>query len=209
MTARAWILGCVLATAATAATAAVEDGWLEQLYDEVASDLKAGKPLVVHAHVPLCDNRIIRCGGHGLGDGDDPDRNLYWRTSGGFRGWFGRRRSGWRQVLVAKGKGSVLETRIWKRRFGPAAGWRSRGVRSSFDVYVVAQAWRGTSIQAAMATYVARLTGAMPESYRLADGTVVRAGGDARVVAFVGHNGWMDIDSYDWRKRLEGADGKR
>jgi hypothetical protein len=64
-------------------------------------------------------------------------------------------------------------------------------------------------IQAAMGSYVARLAGALPEHYRLADGTVLRAGGDARVVAFVGHNGWMDVDSYDFGKRLAGTDGRR
>jgi hypothetical protein len=33
--------------------AAGEEAWLDDLYDQVAADLRAGKPLVVHAHVPL------------------------------------------------------------------------------------------------------------------------------------------------------------
>ena len=73
------------------AAAGTADDWLASLYDDVAADLTDGKPLVVHAHVPLCDNNIIRCGRRGLGDGDNPKTNLYWATSGGFIGWFGRR----------------------------------------------------------------------------------------------------------------------
>ena len=68
-----------------------EDTWLARLYDTVAADLALGKPLVVHVHVPLCSNELIWCGNERLGDGDSPRSNLYWATSGGFRGWFGRR----------------------------------------------------------------------------------------------------------------------
>jgi len=209
MTLRVWMLACVLWAAAMPAMAADEAAWLQGLYDDVAADLQAGKPLVVHAHIPLCDNRVIRCGRHGLGNGDDPDRNLYWRTSGGFRGWFGRRGSGWKQVAQVPAQGDVLETRVWKRRFRPTRAWRKRGVTRAFDVYVVAEAWRGLSIQGAMATYVSRLGGHQPRSLKLSDGTVVAAGGDARVVAFVGHNGWMDVDRYDWGKRLAKTDQRK
>ena len=45
---------------------------LAALYDRIGADLAAGRPLVVQAHVPLCDSSIIRCGNHGLGDGDTP-----------------------------------------------------------------------------------------------------------------------------------------
>ena len=43
------------------------DAWLDGLRERVAADLRAGRPLVVEAHVALCDNSVIRCGGHGLG----------------------------------------------------------------------------------------------------------------------------------------------
>lgn len=169
-------------------------GWLESLYDAVAVDLRAGRPLVVQVHVPLCDNRVLRCGGHGLGDGDAPRHNLYWGTSGGFVGWFGRKGSGWRLLHVDAGDGDeVLERRVWRRRVVPGGAWRRRGVRQPFDVIVVALAWRGTAIDAALEAYVADLYGGAP---RVVDG--VRAGGAAHVVAYVGHNRWMDRDPYDF-----------
>ncbi len=185
-----------------AAQAAVpEEQWLDDLYDRVADDIKAGRPLVVHAHVPLCDNDIIRCGGHGLGDGDSPRTNLYWSTSGGFKGWFGRKKSGWKRVArSAHEHEDILEVIVWKRRFRPDRAWRDRGVENAFDVYVVAYAWRGQAIVKAMDSYAADLFGATPRLVKLDDGSELRAGGAAQIVAYVGHNGWMDVTGYRWPK---------
>lgn len=175
------------------------DRWLSGLQDEIAGDLDAGKPLVVHVHVPLCSNEIIRCGRGKLGDGDDPDRNLYWATSGGFRGWFNRRGSGWSEVLVKKGEGDVLEIRVWKRRFSPRGGFGDV-TKKRFDTYVIAYAWRGSAIREAMDTYTRHLYGGVAETVSLPDGTRLQAGGAAHVVGYVGHNGWMDVSSYDFAK---------
>src|SRR6188768_4374853 len=76
---------------AAAQKADVAGRWLSSLYDDMAPELAAGRPLVVQVHVPLCDNDVLRCGRGRLGDGEDADGNLYWATSGGFRGWFGRK----------------------------------------------------------------------------------------------------------------------
>jgi hypothetical protein len=77
---------CAVAAVTTVTTTAVaraDEPALDALYDDVARDLAAGKPLVVEVEVALCDNTIITCGGRGLGDGDDLERNLYWATDGG------------------------------------------------------------------------------------------------------------------------------
>src|SRR5262245_48683396 len=91
-------LTCSLATLARAASP-TEDAWLASLTTLVIDDLAAGKPLVVEVHIPLCDNSIIRCGNPKLGDGNNPDTNLYWATTPGFGLWFSRRGSGWKRVL--------------------------------------------------------------------------------------------------------------
>jgi hypothetical protein len=44
---------------------------------------------------------------------------------------------------------------------------------------------------------------------KLADGTVLRAGGAAHIVSYVGHNGWMDVDRYDWDAARRRAAGSR
>ena len=204
-----FLVSCLLFLVASPAQAkAVEETWLAGLYDDIAADLRSGRPLVVEVHIPLCDNRIIRCGGRGLGNGDEPRTNLYWATSGGFLGWFGRRGSGWRPVLRTERRGDVLSTRVWRRRFAPTSAWKRRGVRGSFDVFVVARAWRGTAIEQAMRTYSEQLAGRRSERLVLDDGTKIDAGGGARIISFVGHNGWMDVDRFDWTV-LDGADPKR
>jgi hypothetical protein len=191
----------LLAATLTATPAAA---WHEALLDRVAADLRAGRPLVIEAHVALCSNDIINCGGHGLGDGDDLARNLYWATSGGFRGWFDRRGSGWTRVLARRepgaggnGAGGLLETAAWRRRLEPGPEWRRRGVRRPFDVYVVALAWRGDAIDDAIEAYVKDLYGESPRPLTLDDGVTVEAGGRAHLVGYVGHNRWMDLDGYD------------
>ena len=203
------ILMAVVTFAAISPLAHAQDGgnrgdrWLEDLQAEIASDLARGKPLVVHVHVPLCDNDIIPCGARGRGDGDDPDRNLYWATGGGFRGWFGRPDSKWTAALVKSGTGDIVETRVWRRRFQPRRGLAAAG--KPFDVYVIATAWRGKKIRAAMDTYTRHLYGGDVEWITTADGTRLAGGGAAHVVAFVGHNGWMDVDRYDFAEIARGA----
>jgi hypothetical protein len=189
----------LLATALGATPAAA---WHEALLDHVAADLRAGRPLVIEAHVALCSNDIINCGGHGLGDGDDLRRNLYWATSGGFRGWFDRKGSGWAPVRVqaqagGAGAAGVLETAAWRRRVDPGPEWRRRGVSRPFDVYVVALAWRGAAIDDAIKAYVADLYGEAPRRLALDGGVSIEAGGRAHLVGYVGHNRWMDLDGYD------------
>ncbi len=182
-----FILSCASVAAAD------ENAWLDGLRDRVAADLRAGRPLVVEAHVALCDNAVIRCGGHGLGDGDDLERNLYWGTSGGMRGWMDRAGSGWTRAARLPGGGDVLATVVWRRRFAPSEAWRKRGVHAPFDAYVIARAWRGRRIDAALDAYVADLTGGAPSSMTaLPDGTTLAGGGAAQVVAWVGHNRFMD-----------------
>lgn len=176
---------CALLSAPVAAQPARDaEAWLGALYDDVAADLARGRPLVVLVHVPLCDNDVLRCGNARLGDGEDLTHNLYWATSGGFVGWFGRKGSGWKEVhrSAAGPSPDVLETRTWRRRVAPAVALRARGVTRPFEVRVVAHAWRGEAIGAAMQAFADDLYGA----------------GGPRLVAFVGHNGWMDVDDFTW-----------
>jgi hypothetical protein len=168
---------------------------LAALRAAVAVDLIAGRPLVVQVHVPLCDNGLIRCGGHGLGDPDSPRTNLYWATSGGFVGWFGKH--GWQLVAVVPGDGQVVEVRAWRRRLRPGPAWRALGVKKPFDVIVVAHAWRGGAIDDAVSAFLADSHGDLPREVTLDDGTTVIAGGAAHVVGYAGHNRWMDVPGPD------------
>jgi len=59
-------------------------------------------------------------------------------------------------------------------------------VKAPIVVRVVAHAWRGRAIDGALDRFVHDL---------------VADDGDARVVAYVGHNGWMDRETLVWPKR--------
>jgi hypothetical protein len=189
-------------SAQAGATAEEGETWLGGLYDQVADSVKAGEPVVIQTHVPLCSNNIIRCGKGKLGDGESIEGNLYWATSGGFRGWFNRKSSGWKQVAVVENPDAslpeVLEMRVWKKTVKPAAAWKTRGVTVAFDVYVVAFAWSGDAIDATLATYLEDTYGNTARTIELDDGTKLSAGGAAAIVAWVGHNRLMDIDPVDW-----------
>jgi hypothetical protein len=155
---------------------------LDRLYDRIAVDLRAGKPLTVRVDVALCDNSLITCGGHGLGDGDDAGRNLYWASSGGLRGWFERRGSGWQRVQVMRAPAPhVVEEVRYRRSVEPNDFWREHGVTEPFSVEVHAVGWRGRDIGWALKAFAAETVGE-----------------GAHLAAYVGHNGWMDVESFDW-----------
>ena len=177
--------------------------WLDDLRTDVIGDLAAGKPLVVEVHVPLCANEFTRCGNAKLGDGDTPSTNLYWSTTPGLGSWFARKASGWKRVLRATqasetGDKDILELHVYKRRITASSTWRHAGAPKQFDVYLVIHAWRGSQIDRALAAYAADVSGQGTRTITLDDGTTLDAGGSARLVAFVGHNRLMDLDTYTW-----------
>lgn len=194
----------VLAVTASTANAAPsqEETWLANLTDRVVADAAAGKPLVVEIHVPLCEGTIIACGNAKLGDGDNPETNLYWSTTPGFGQWFARRGSGWKRVAKQRagetGDRDVLAVHVYRKRLATPAPWRKRGAPAQLEVDLVIHGWRGTAIDRALAAYAEDVSGAKPRTVELADGSSLDAGGAAQIVAWVGHNRLMDLDAFAW-----------
>jgi hypothetical protein len=193
---------CVLLLLAGTASAKPTDDWLGALTDRVITDLAAGKPLVVEVHAPLCEGTIIACGNKKLGDGDNPETNLYWSTTPGFGEWFARRNSGWKRVLKQTadqtGDSDILAIHVYRRQITAPAAWQKRGVPKQFELDVVIHGWRGTSIDKALAAYADDVSGKGTRELVLADKSKLSAGGAAQIVAFVGHNRLMDLDSFTW-----------
>jgi len=187
---------------ATTAHAKAADDWLGDLTDHVIADLAAGKPLVVEVHAPLCEGTIIACGNKKLGDGDNPDTNLYWSTTPGFGEWFARRGSGWKRVLkqtaAETGDHDLVAVHVYRRDITAPRAWVKRGAPDHFELDIVVHGWRGTSIDKALAAYAADVSGKGTRELVLADGSKLAAGGAAQLVAFVGHNRLMDLESFTW-----------
>jgi len=194
-------LAVLMLAAPAAAAPTTEDAWLAGLTDRVVADLAAGKPLVVEVIVPLCDNTIIPCGNAKLGDGDNPETNLYWATTPGFGRWFARAGGGWKRVPLASaetGDADVLALHVYRRRVPAPASWRERGVAATFELDVVVQGWRGSAIDRALAAYAAAMSSEAPRTLALRDGSTLEAGGAAQLVAWVGHNRLMDVPTFAW-----------
>ena len=180
------------------------------LTDRVVGDIKAGKPLVVEVHVPLCDSSIIPCGNAKLGDGENPETNLYWATTPGFGRWFKRRGSGWTRVQLADadtGDKDVLALHVYRRTIRTPAAWKKRGAPDQFELDLVVRAWRGTAIDRALAVYSQDISGGAARTVKLDGGGTLAAGSAAQIVAWVGHNRLMDLTSFEWPKPAETAQG--
>ena len=154
---------------------------------------------VVHVFVALADNAhqgIIPVPAT-LGNGDDPERNLYWGAAFGVRTFF-RKSTEWQETLrVPKPYPGVLERVVFERK--------------AENVVLVADAYEGREIKRALRDFLSAAAGKrlhLGEPMACTIGGVVRCPPeDADVVAYVGHDGLMD---FAIEEVISGAkDGKR
>jgi len=137
----------------------------------------------VHIFVALADNEhqgIVPVPAR-LGNGLDPDHNLYWGAAAGVRTFFARS-SDWALLSCRqKPKPEVLERCIFKHRRA--------------EVYLVADAYRGDEIRQAILDFFDAAAGASPEQIILPGASVatLTVRGGSNLVAYVGHNGLMDF----------------
>ena len=142
----------------------------------------AGRPLVAHVVVALCDNvnQGIVPVPKAIGNGQDPHTNLYWGARFGVRTYF-RNAPGWRSVPApATRRRGVLDRAAFRATF------------ASRPAFVIAEAWDGARIREAIASFLEMASGRERQSIDL-DGVRLEAGGGADVIVFVGHNGLMDF----------------
>jgi hypothetical protein len=140
---------------------------------------------VIHVFVALADNAsqgLVPVPAK-IGNGDDPANNLYWGCDEGVRSWF-TRSAKWKKVKAPNpGRSEVLERVVFKHQ--------------TKDAWLVADAWRGSDMKTCLRTFVAAAAGQGGELVDLDGGTHLRAGGDATLLAFIGHNGLMDF-TLEW-----------
>ena len=178
-----WHHAWLLALVSTSQAASLAD-----VVARLDGDAAAGKPLVAHVVVALCDNEfqgIVPVPAH-LGDGDSPRSNLYWGAMYGVRSYF-RNQPGWKPVTVPSSKDPRVLDRVMFSREVLRNGKPTR-------VLLVAEAWRGRNIADAVRHFLELNRGEHAERLRAGD-LEFDAGGAAHVIAFVGHNGLMDFDA--------------
>ncbi|MBS1794676.1 MAG: hypothetical protein JSS81_12525 [Acidobacteria bacterium] len=136
---------------------------------------------VVYVLVALCDNEhqgIVPVPAF-LGNGDDPEKNLYWGAGYGVRTYFSKSASWEKLAEFENPKPNVLRRIVFKHR---ATG-----------VYLVADAYQGSKMRETVGDFFAAVAGARRENVA-AGSLTLQIGGSADLVAFVGHNGLMDFE---------------
>ena len=136
----------------------------------------------VHVFVALADNQhqaIVPVPAR-LGNGDDPDQNLYWGSAYGVKTFFSRSADWLLMNCSAKPKPEVLERCVFKHR--------------KTNTYMVADAYRGSEIREAILDFFDAAAGASPETVvALPSAERLAIRGASNLVAYVGHDGLMDF----------------
>jgi len=139
---------------------------------------------VVHVFVALADNQyqgIVPVPAR-LGDGDAPAGNLYWGAAFGVKSFF-RSSKEWELISASPGPSlAILERCVFKHR--------------SADVYVVADAYRGSHMRDAVTDFLSAASGLNSQTVVVKDkqaSIAIMTGGGADLVVYVGHDAFMDF----------------
>jgi hypothetical protein len=153
-------------------------------------------PRTVHVFVALADNQhqgIIPVPAV-LGNGSDAQRNLYWGAAFGVKTYF-RASKEWEFVSSSRpAKTSILERCVFKSR--------------KMDVVLVADAYEGSQIKAAVSEFLSAAAGLNAEqiSVRVNSAeTSISIGGAADLIVYVGHDAFMDFQIAP----IDGTRGKK
>jgi hypothetical protein len=145
---------------------------------------QATPPRTIHVFVALADNQsqgIVPVPAR-LGNGDDPEHNLYWGSAYGVKTFFSRSAE-WMLVTSSPDpRPGLLERCVFKYR--------------TEDVYLIADAYRGSEIRQAILSFLDSSAGAGTEMITVQSGSqtvALHIKGGSNLVAYIGHDGLMDF----------------
>ncbi|HTT19845.1 MAG TPA: hypothetical protein VMG82_12905 [Candidatus Sulfotelmatobacter sp.] len=155
-------------------------------------------PRIVHVFVALADNQhqgIVPVAPI-LGNGDDPEHNLYWGSAYGVKAFFSHSSQWKRWGCFPKPNTSILERCIF--------------IYNKADVYLIADAYRGIEIKQAILDFLDSAAGGGAESIpgAASDTGPVRKlpiRGGAALLAYVGHDGLMDFQLPQFPRQRDGT----
>jgi hypothetical protein len=145
----------------------------------------------IHVIVALCDNKYqgIVPVPPKIGNGQDPPNNLYWGCAFGVRSFF-KKSSHWSLIRQYAIDSAKLERLVFRHK--------------KTGVYMVADAYNGRYIRQATVDLLRSCAGQYKDTLNL-NGTLVGINGNARLLAYVGHDGLMD---FQLPAQFKNADGK-
>lgn len=156
------------------------------LFLNISSIICKSEPIrSIHIIVSLCDNKnqgIVPVP-EKLGDGYNPENNLYWGAAFGIKRFF-MKDNDWKLLKEEKRKnGNILERCIFRNQ--------------DRNVYLLADAYQGSKIKEAISDFLNSIYGNKNEEiFMLLGSSKIKFGiyGNADLIIYVGHNGLMDFN---------------
>lgn len=133
----------------------------------------------IHLFVALCDNQyqgIVKVPDR-IGNGQDPNNNLYWGNKYGVKNFFAKSKE-WIFVKSIKLDTLVLERVILKH--------------AHTNYYLIADAYNGKYIKECTTNFLFGVSGLAKDTLKMAKGTIGIAG-NATLLGYIGHNGLMEF----------------
>lgn len=133
----------------------------------------------IHIFVALCDNKYqgIVPVPEKIGNGQDPDNNLYWGCAFGVRSYFKKSKE-WKFIESRQLKSKKLERIIFKH--------------ITKNYYLVADAYDGKFIKESTIDFLNSSSGKNKDTLKIGK-TTIGIGGNSKLLAYVGHDGLMDF----------------
>lgn len=130
----------------------------------------------IHVFVALCDNKYqgIVPVPEKIGNGQDPDNNLYWGCAFGVRSYFKKSKE-WKFIESRKLKSEKLERIIFKH------------VNKNY--YLIADAYDGKFIKESTIDFLKSSSGKNKDTLKIGKNTI-GIGGNSKLLAYVGHDGF-------------------
>ncbi|RFC54601.1 hypothetical protein [Brumimicrobium aurantiacum] len=137
---------------------------------------------VIHVFVALCDNdsQGIVPVPKSIGDGSKPETNLYWGAMYGMRSFFDKRAQDWKLVQEIPSKNPMILDRVLFKH-------------KTKDVYLLADAYRGSDIKSCTESFLLSVNGQLPETITVSN-KKIQVGGKSDLLVYIGHNGLMDFN---------------
>jgi hypothetical protein len=144
---------------------------------------------VIHVFVALCDNKyqgIVPVPAK-IGNGQDPDNNLYWGCAFGIRSYF-KNSKNWKLLKKYPIDSMKLERLIFKH--------------TTADYYLVADAYNGKYIKQCTIDFLRSCAGINKENLSV-NNKSIGISGNATLISYIGHDGLMD---FELNEKFENAD---
>lgn len=134
----------------------------------------------IHIFVALCDNKyqgIVPVPAK-IGNGQDPNNNLYWGCGYGIRTYFKKSKE-WKLLRTQKIDSIKMERIVFKH--------------ATKNYYLVADAYNGKYIKQCTIDFFYACAGKFKDTIHIQN-KIVGIGGHSKLVSYIGHDGLMDFD---------------